>query len=210
MTPAKNPRFAYMLAYRPEPANSLCGSCGYAAPACAGANPETASEKFSEANAAPACAGAMLREMEKNPGGRPPDNHLQPASGLPPALADLGINYTASHRWQVMGWERLTGAMLRDMPMQGPGEYQRLQPATVAPTLSDLGIEKTASHRWQTMAGRRDARSDCRRRWRVADRARHGGGVNPCKARHLSDRLPLYGRWSNPAAAAFTSSPRRS
>ena len=52
---------------------------------------------------------------------------------------------------------RRIGAMLREMPMQGPGEYKRFQPGTVSPTLSDIGIAKTASHRWQ--AGR-DAEGD--------------------------------------------------
>ena len=41
----------------------------------------------------------MLREMEKNPGGG--DHRLQAATGAP-TLADLGIEKTASHRWQVM------------------------------------------------------------------------------------------------------------
>ena len=36
--------------------------------------------------------GAMLREMEKNPGGG--DHRLQAATGAP-TLADLGINYAA-------------------------------------------------------------------------------------------------------------------
>ena len=42
--------------------------------------------------------GAMLRETEKNPGGdHKSESRLQPAT-----LIDLGIEKTASHRWQVM------------------------------------------------------------------------------------------------------------
>lgn len=52
----------------------------------------------------------------------------------------------------VIGWERLTGAMLREMEKNPGGGDHRLQAATGAPTLADLGIEKTASHRWQVMA----------------------------------------------------------
>ena len=42
----------------------------------------------------------MLREMEKNPGGG--DHRSHDVTGGPPTLADLGIEKTASHRWQVM------------------------------------------------------------------------------------------------------------
>lgn len=48
--------------------------------------------------------------------------------------------------------ERRMGELLRVMPKQKPGEYQRLQSATVAPKLSDLGIEKTQSMRCQRIA----------------------------------------------------------
>jgi hypothetical protein len=48
--------------------------------------------------------------------------------------------------------EKRLGELLAEMPKQGPGEYQRLQAATVAPSLADLGIEKTESHRWQRIA----------------------------------------------------------
>lgn len=42
-------------------------------------------------------AGDLLGEMEKHPPG--PDR-LQPATDLPPTLAELGIETTQSHRWQ--------------------------------------------------------------------------------------------------------------
>jgi hypothetical protein len=44
------------------------------------------------------------------------------------------------------------GEILDEMPKQGPGEYKRLQPATVCPSYEDLGIEKTQAHRWQQMS----------------------------------------------------------
>lgn len=47
--------------------------------------------------------------------------------------------------------QRRLGELLQEMPKQGPGEYKRLQDATVQ-SYSDLGIEKTAAHRWQTLA----------------------------------------------------------
>ena len=40
------------------------------------------------------------------------------------------------------------GRILAEMEKQGPGEYQRLQDATVAPTYSDLGIDKTSAAPW--------------------------------------------------------------
>ena len=43
----------------------------------------------------------MLRDMAKHPAGRPPNNRLQAATDFP-TLADLGIERTASHRWQTM------------------------------------------------------------------------------------------------------------
>lgn len=48
--------------------------------------------------------------------------------------------------------ERRAGELLREMPKQGPGEYQRFQPGTVAPRYEDLGIKKTQAHRWQKVA----------------------------------------------------------
>lgn len=55
--------------------------------------------------------GAMLREMEKNPGGDPTPTRLQAATGSPPTLSDLGIEKTASHRWQVMAGALKTGGV---------------------------------------------------------------------------------------------------
>lgn len=50
--------------------------------------------------------------------------------------------------------ERKAGALLAEMEMQGPGEYQRSHDATVGPpSLSDIGINKTQSSRWQKEAG---------------------------------------------------------
>ena len=43
-------------------------------------------------------AGEMLAVMDKNKGGNP--NQLQPATSSPLTLAELGIEKTASHRWQ--------------------------------------------------------------------------------------------------------------
>jgi hypothetical protein len=80
---------------------------------------------------------------------------------------------------------RAGGAMLRDMARKPGQRDQMLQPATFGPTLADLGIERTASHRWQTMAGRRDARSDCRRRWRGRRNRKtvDARGVSFCKCK---------------------------
>ena len=44
------------------------------------------------------------------------------------------------------------GEILLVMPKQRPGEYQRLQDATVAPSYAEIGVEPTAAHRWQTLA----------------------------------------------------------
>jgi len=44
--------------------------------------------------------GEMLREMELNKGGRPNENPLHDERGL--TLADMGIEYTQSHRWQLI------------------------------------------------------------------------------------------------------------
>jgi len=41
------------------------------------------------------------------------------------------------------------GRILAEMDKQRPGEYQRLQSATVAPTYSELGIDKTNASREQ-------------------------------------------------------------
>jgi hypothetical protein len=41
------------------------------------------------------------------------------------------------------------GEMLKEMPKQKPGEYQRLHDVTVAPSLKDIGIEKHQSARYQ-------------------------------------------------------------
>jgi len=48
--------------------------------------------------------------------------------------------------------ERRMGELLRQMPKQGPGQYQRSQRATVAPALRDLGLTKSDSSRWQRLA----------------------------------------------------------
>ncbi len=47
-------------------------------------------------------AGGLLAEMEKHPAGRPTNNRLHDATDLPPTLADLGIEKTQSHRWQLV------------------------------------------------------------------------------------------------------------
>ena len=43
--------------------------------------------------------GVMLKEQEKNVGGRPTENPLHDESGFP-TLSDQGISHTQSHRWQ--------------------------------------------------------------------------------------------------------------
>ena len=48
--------------------------------------------------------------------------------------------------------ERRAGELLREMPKQGPGEYQRSHDATAAPSLADLGLTKSDSSRWQRIA----------------------------------------------------------
>lgn len=47
-------------------------------------------------------AGAMLKEMEKNEGGRPTENRSQVATGFvdAPTLDDLGLSKSQSSRWQ--------------------------------------------------------------------------------------------------------------
>ena len=47
----------------------------------------------------PACAGAMLRDMARKPGQR---DQISQDVTFGPTLADLGIERTASHRWQWM------------------------------------------------------------------------------------------------------------
>jgi len=47
-------------------------------------------------------AGGRLAGMEKRPAGRPPDNSSHGARDFPPTLADLGLNYSQSQRWQRM------------------------------------------------------------------------------------------------------------
>ncbi len=46
--------------------------------------------------------GRMLREAEKNKGGRPTENPSPNVTGLPPTLADLGLDRMQAHRWQDM------------------------------------------------------------------------------------------------------------
>jgi hypothetical protein len=83
----------------------------------------------------------------------------------------------------IIGLERTIGAMLRDMPMHGGDRKSESRSHDV--TLNALGINRMASHRWQTMAGRRDARSDCRRRRRGPGyrHAMDARGVNFCKCK---------------------------
>ena len=44
--------------------------------------------------------GALLAEMNKHKGGRPPENPLHDERGLPAALKEIGISYIQSSRWQ--------------------------------------------------------------------------------------------------------------
>jgi len=48
--------------------------------------------------------------------------------------------------------ERKAGELLKEMPKQKPGEYQRLQATTVALTLKEQGITKGQSSNWQRIA----------------------------------------------------------
>ena len=46
-------------------------------------------------------AGELLREMEKHPAGRPPENPSLDGRDLPPTIAELGLTYNQSQRWQL-------------------------------------------------------------------------------------------------------------
>jgi hypothetical protein len=48
--------------------------------------------------------------------------------------------------------ERRMGELIREMPKQRPGEYQRSHDATVAPRLREIGIDKSESSRTQAIA----------------------------------------------------------
>ncbi len=45
-------------------------------------------------------AGEILREMDKNKGGRPAENPSQPGRGLSSKIEEIGITYNDSSRWQ--------------------------------------------------------------------------------------------------------------
>ncbi len=57
--------------------------------------------------------GAMLRDMPMQHGARPADAGLHDAT---PTLADLGIERTASHRWQTMAGPETGGVRSRPDP----------------------------------------------------------------------------------------------
>lgn len=47
-------------------------------------------------------AGQILSEMDKHPAGRPAVNPSSRSRDLPPKLADIGVTYDQSSRWQQM------------------------------------------------------------------------------------------------------------
>jgi hypothetical protein len=98
--------------------------------------------------------------------------------------------------------ERRLGELMRDLPKQRPGEYQRSHDRTVAPSYAARGIDKRQASRWQSIASLPEATFEAHiAQEKAAGRELTTAGVErlaKVEARHRRRRADLSAR----AAAA--------
>lgn len=97
-------------------------------------------------------AGELLAQMPKNEGGRPGDNQSQAATGLPPRLADLGIDRDQSSRWQQIA--RVPEPVFEQHVSSFKADRQELTTASVLEVAKDLQRQQ----RGETRAAKEEAR----------------------------------------------------